>query len=527
MKKCNITTCALAALLYAGMTASLANGQETCRYSRMLESFEGVDFSANKIYKTVQNHVMTETNALLFRKSRDGGLINELAQTVEVDEAAKTMRITLNESCHWSDGEPITARDVVAGLRLTLSPEAAKFYIPGRNLLANASAILDGEMPIQKLGVRALNERDVEFDLIVPPDLLKSALTYAANTPAPTHLMEENPDIWPNPDLQPISSGPFYVQEHTKDRILLARNEAYCEGVTITNINRVEFLGVPGRRGEALLFGSGKVTTAIGLTVSQLEAIRRVKDEDSFRFVEVSNDVMGFITIADTSPLTQDQHLRRAILEAIDRERILEAIIGRGSFSRLQNSLNFEYSDYPGTTLPASFEAPIEERRKAAQQALSTAGYTPETPLELSLAYPPTAAMEQTAFALRSMLSPLGIQIAPVMEPNVFKRLEYDIALNMWGADYPDPENTLMGLSLLLINANPEEISAAVSQANMIFDHQERMNQLAKIETEMMAGDWLLPLFQVITPTVLQSSMTIGPEHNIFARNIYRNDCTP
>ncbi len=163
------------------------------------------------------------------------GVTNELepalAQSWEVSEDKKRIVFTLREGLKWSDGEPLTADDVVFTFNdIYLNQEIPT---PTRDILKIGES---GALPI----VRKLDERSVEF---IVPEPFAPFLLYAGGQPIlPDHALREavtNKDSEGKPkflstwgtDTNPtkiIGNGPYRMESYTtSERVVFQRNPYY------------------------------------------------------------------------------------------------------------------------------------------------------------------------------------------------------------------------------------------------------------------------------------------------------------
>ncbi len=73
-------------------------------------------------------------------------------------------RFTLRAS-KWSDGKPVTANDFVFAYQRLMDPKTISPYASMLFGLKNAKKINQGELPLNRLGVRALNKNTLEVEL--------------------------------------------------------------------------------------------------------------------------------------------------------------------------------------------------------------------------------------------------------------------------------------------------------------------------------------------------------------------------
>jgi len=169
-----------------------------------------------------------------------------LAEEVpEATNGGKTYTFTIKEGANWdaADGpRQIVAEDVVRGFKRLCNPYRSSPLLGYFQTLltgmdeycAGFSRIEAKPEPMAKYinsaklpGVRAVDERTVEFNLKEPAGDFIYMLTLATATPAPEEVLDYLPD---SPEYREnfVASGPYTIEEYTADKSLkLMRNEAW------------------------------------------------------------------------------------------------------------------------------------------------------------------------------------------------------------------------------------------------------------------------------------------------------------
>ena len=175
----------------------------------------------------------------------------------------------LRPGLRWSDGQPLTADDVIFTLHAITGPGAvAGFGQEGYDQISG----------IDRLGESGLV---VHFRTLYP--------AYKSLFPAvlPRHRLEQiAPDklaadpYWLKPD---VVSGPFKVQEVTRDHVTLARNGEYAQGRSGMTVgghpayaDQVVFRGYPTRQALLAAVKAGEVQAASDLSERELPTVGRL-----------------------------------------------------------------------------------------------------------------------------------------------------------------------------------------------------------------------------------------------------------
>src|SRR5262249_14689444 len=135
---------------------------------------------------------------------------------------------------------PLTAHDVEFGIKRVLNPDApgssvAIYFV----LESGEDYYLRNHDDPDRIGVRALDDRTVEFRLAAPAPYFMSVMNRPDGGPQPRHAIEENGADWADPSKQ-VVSGPFQIASRADDALTLERRPTYS-GIRQGNVARVEY----------------------------------------------------------------------------------------------------------------------------------------------------------------------------------------------------------------------------------------------------------------------------------------------
>ncbi|MEG0289144.1 MAG: ABC transporter substrate-binding protein, partial [Carnobacterium sp.] len=85
----------------------------------------------------------------------------------DVSEDGKTYTFKLREAV-WSNGDAVTAEDFVYAFQKVVDPENGSPSSNQMDIFKNAAAIRNGEMDLEELGVKAIDEKTLELTLENP-----------------------------------------------------------------------------------------------------------------------------------------------------------------------------------------------------------------------------------------------------------------------------------------------------------------------------------------------------------------------
>jgi ABC-type oligopeptide transport system substrate-binding subunit len=142
----------------------------------------------------------------LTASSPSGEVIPAAAETWRTADGGKTYIFTIRGDARWSNGDPVTATHFVTALRRALDPATASGAADLLRTIVNAPAILDGSLPPDQLGVRALDERRLEISLSRPVPFFPDILTNTVASPIHPSSLAATADLDP---LHRVVAPPF------------------------------------------------------------------------------------------------------------------------------------------------------------------------------------------------------------------------------------------------------------------------------------------------------------------------------
>ncbi|HEX6331721.1 MAG TPA: ABC transporter substrate-binding protein [Actinomycetota bacterium] len=247
-------------------------------------------------------------------------IVPSLAERWEISDDGLRYVFHLREGLRWSDGTPLTAHDVEFGIKRVLNPDAPGSSVAIYFVLENGQDhYLRRNPDPDAIGVRALDDRTVEFRLVAPAPYFLSVMNRPDGGPQPRHAIGRDGDDWTEVGRQ-VVSGPFRISSRTENRVVLVRRPDY-EGPRRGNAARVEVVGTT--IDEAL-----EACRRGGLDLVMVRYTPRMSDLTR----AAVNATLGaaawsfYLTFDHAHPATGNVEFRRALADAVDREALAEAL---------------------------------------------------------------------------------------------------------------------------------------------------------------------------------------------------------
>lgn len=247
-------------------------------------------------------------------------LRTSLAYRIDITEGGKRYVLHLRRNALWSDGVPLTSKDVVFSL-----------------LLGNNPNVLESNASDFKLmtSVRALDRYTVEIRLSSPsPPFLENAL--GETLPLPQHILgryppgSEDEAKFVNADADfaqnPVISGPWRIVRSVRDSYtILGRNPLYWGPKTI--LDRVAFRVYPQQDSLYAAVDAGEVdVTDIAPNLWRIH--NRLRGDHKFITWPWNVTFLLLPNYRDASiPWAHDARVKQAMMYAIDRDFIKSGIM--------------------------------------------------------------------------------------------------------------------------------------------------------------------------------------------------------
>ncbi len=503
--------------------------EQSCVFRRGFQYGLDLPINSSSPLGYTEIHIMLDTNAFLFRRQTDGMGVPELVENYEVINDGKTMAFKLREDCGWSDGNPITAENMIAGLRTAFLPDA-QAYNPGRVFFKDGAEVLNGEMNASDMDFRETGEFSFEIDIAGPSDMMPVILTRLF-TPFPSHLSAEDQEEWFQAILPNLSSGPYRPRSIDKQYIILERNPHYCKGdepvpdiVEITNVETTS---------EAVsLFMADKIDFVERFKPREYDPLVSNLKNDSYDLYEQHDEVISYASTFEESLLSNETELRQALAMMIDYD-VIGTISGfEGLEAKANPHISYPYIDYSAPLAPW-MGLSVDERMEMARALLEKHGYTDENPLKITLATAIPASFENLAVAIKSMWSRVPVETELFLsktreEGRIYRSNEeenVDVLIDVIGSDYPDPSDFLL-TAISFYDIDPDgEFMKRVDQSFDIKNRQERFDALADIDADLVEQARVIPLNRQTSPWLFQNGFQPTELFNLSGRSVANDNC--
>ncbi|MGH3244562.1 MAG: ABC transporter substrate-binding protein [Spirillospora sp.] len=413
------------------------------------------------------------------------------AAAPEVSGDAKTITLKLKPGLKWSDGQPLTSKDVVYTFTTLADPATGSAQAGKFAAVTGAKALADGKADTLA-GLTAPDPATVKITTSRPAAGLAGLI---GNTPIlPEHVLGKLPAkglgdnaFFTKPT---VGSGAFtFVQYKTDQYVELAANPNFREPVSI---KKVFLKPVTSDVATAQLR-----TGEMDLTQVSPTDLPTVKGMDGVKVVSAKSPGFTRIAVNQSQGRFKDARVRQALLTAIDRKGLVDKVLG-GAGTVVNSSF---YGDVAASAANAYAYDPAK-----AKSLLAAAGWDASKPVELSW-IPGQRDRDTAVTVIQSQLKAVGVEVKlkQVQADELlssYEKKSFDLAL-FGGGNYATEPSTVASIDAC-DQAYPAggnvsrfcdpKLDELLSKADAVADPAERQGlfqQAAKVENAQVPYLWL------------------------------------
>ncbi|MEJ2513878.1 MAG: peptide ABC transporter substrate-binding protein [Gammaproteobacteria bacterium] len=378
----------------------------------------------------------------LVTEAPDGSLVPGAAESWSVSDDGLTWTFTLRGSGRWSNGDPLTAADFVAGLRRAVDPATGSTSAALLSPIANAGAVIAGEAPVTSLGVDAPDEHTLVIELESPTPYLLGLLSNTFAFPVHGPSLQAHGAGHARPGRL-VSNGAYMLDDWQPQRhVRLKRNARFRSPPAI---DVVYFFPLEDPAAELNRYRADELDITSQIPHSRFRWLKENLGEELHVAPYLSTQFWMFNM--HRAPF-DDIRLRKALTMAVDRERLVESVTGLGEVPAYglvppgtanYTAQSFEWRDWP-----------MERRLETARALLGEAGYGPDRPLVFEVRYNTDENLRRVATAVAAMWrehlpveatlvnEELRVMLAKRRDPAL-----WEVMRLAWAGDYNDASNFL------------------------------------------------------------------------------------
>ncbi|MDF2682390.1 MAG: hypothetical protein K0R47_3580 [Brevibacillus sp.] len=420
--------------------------------------------------------VVNQITEPLMRFEKGKSVVPNLAEKVENPDQ-KTYIYQIRQGVTFSDGTPMTVDDVIFSLERTRDPKTASYV---GWMFANVDKI-------EKAG-----DWSVKVTLKEPDANWQYSMATSAGHVISKKYFEAHKTNFGKPDGGTMGTGPFkYVSWQTGSELVLEKNANYWNKEGGPYLDKIVYKVVPEGMTRITGLKTGQINMALNLPLDLQDVVEKMDNVKVSRSDSFLSDFIAFNT--QRKPFT-DVKVRQAISHALDRQKIVNELV--------------KSAGIPGKTVPIPPALWTFEKEKwetayneipdyafdagKAKQLLSES--SAPNGFNAKILTDSDSLRMNIALALQAAVKPLGInlEIEKVTGEELNTRAwggarDYDIVVQNWSSDFPDPAGNLVPLFLSANTADGGSNFANYKnpEVDKLLEEQNRLTDPAK-RTELM-----------------------------------------
>ncbi|MCL2839328.1 MAG: peptide ABC transporter substrate-binding protein [Defluviitaleaceae bacterium] len=223
---------------------------------------------------------------------------------------------------YWEDGVPVTAHDYVFSMRRTVAPETGAPLSFMLAPLLHFDEVNAGELPLESLGVRAIDDMTLEISLTSPVPFFMNLTTDRVMMPQREDIIALHGERYGSGGEFTIANGPFRIESwNQQSSIVLVRNEHYWDSDNV-RLDTVTFHIMTDATTRHHAFEAGEIDIVAVTTRQWRDHFYGMSGVIPTVGVPTQTITYAFFNTDDE--LFQNENIRRAFMIAIDRVELNE-----------------------------------------------------------------------------------------------------------------------------------------------------------------------------------------------------------
>ncbi|MFD2307115.1 peptide ABC transporter substrate-binding protein [Enterococcus termitis] len=360
-----------------------------------------------------------------------------------------TYTFKLREDAKWSNGDPVVAADYVYGWQRTADPKTAAEYAYMLELVKNGADVSAGKKELDELGIKAISDYELEVTLEQTTPYFDYLLAFPSFFPQNKKVVEEQGKDYATKSDASVYNGPFTLTDFdgpgTDTEWSYTKNDQYWDKETV-QLDKIEVKVVKEAPTSLNLFQDGQADDVI---LSGELAQQMADDPELVIQKEARTSYLEFNQRDADSPY-HNENLRKAISYSIDRDAVVERILGDGSIAStglVPEGMSFspkdnkDFAEENKNVLKADKEA-AKKYWEAAKKELGISSF------KFDIVGDDTDStkkiLEYIQGAVKENLDGVDVTVTNVpftVRLDRGKNGDFEVIMGGWGADYADPSS--------------------------------------------------------------------------------------
>jgi len=439
----------------------------------------------------------------LYMPNEKGEYVPAAALSYKVSTDGKVYTFTLRDA-KYSNGDPVTAKDFVFAMKRAVDPNTKAQFAYDLYDIENAKDINQGKLSVDKLGVTALDDKTLQIKLERPIPYFIQLTSLPMFFPLNEKFVKEQGSKYGLEANTTLYNGPYVVSKWDHEAgFTMTKNPQYYDKKNV-HVNKIDVKIMKETTTAVNLYETGELDQAI----IDSNVIDRYKGNKELN--KLAMPIVSYISFNQKNPFLANLKVRKAIANGFNKEDISTTLLNDGSIPTdriipkglVKNSKGVDFVS--STSHPSTVS--LEEAQSLFKEALSESGKSKAT---ISLLVSDNNTSRKIGEYLKSQLETnlKGLTVNIVVQPaqqkfELRQQGNYDLSLDTWGADYPDPTTYLelftSKSALNVLNYKNAQYDEFVQKANTISlqNETERTQLLHNAEDLLLDDAAIAPVYQ-------------------------------
>ena len=540
MKK-TVGSLLVAALLLTGCGSNSSNSGLKVYHDYETQSREVTSFNYLSDFQATNAQVYANFVDGLVENDNKGQIVESLAKDYSANDTKDVWTFHLRDGLKWlrQDGSEygdVTAQDFVTAVKYSLDAENGSnntsmitAFIKGADEYYEASeaGTATDEM-FENVGVKAVDDKTVEFTLVGSKPYFDTVLTYGCYYPVNAEFLDEvgKENFGSEPD-KILYNGCYLMDTYENGaNKSYVKNEKYWDKDKVT-FDRVEITMLETSSRALDMFETGELDRA---TLTQDQVLTEQGNENlvetptgKYSFViwfnhkqdgnDNWNKAVDNVNFRKTWFYGLDTTELRKRLNSINPDKIINQAYTASGLVQTSDGTDYtkldELKEFTGDGVVQLQPEKAKEYKAKAMEELQAQGVT--FPVKVMYAYKSgdQASEESYRILKQSFEDSLGSDFIDVegvsfiksSTSEIYAKSLQSIMISGWGADYGDPYNFLDQLTeegtmnVNYVKYNDEKLNQMVEDADKVLDLDERYHAFAKVEAYVLDQAYVIPAY--------------------------------
>ncbi len=374
----------------------------------------------------------------------DGNAVPGIAESYEMSEDGLVYTFKLRDAL-WSNDAPVTANDFVYAWQRLADPEFGSEYAYMIDIAAvkNGVQVLEGKLPVEELGVKALDDKTFEVTLERPVPFFDTLVSFPSFYPTNKEFAEAQGDQYGLSPETTLYNGPFvWTEWFSGNNFKFAKNDKYYDK-DVVKLDGVEFKVALDAQSAVLDYEAGN-SDMVYLTG---ELVENYKDHPDYK-IQLGS-YLWWLQVNNNTDKFANQNLLKAIALAYNREQVAYNVLKDGAipayfFVPKKLAADTNGKDFRET----SGDFFTEDKEKAKEYWAKAKEELGIDSFEFEILFEDSEQSKKVAEFLKSEIEGTleGVTVNLKGQPKktrlqIMRGTEddYDLGLTRWGPDYADP----------------------------------------------------------------------------------------